>query len=314
MSTKISKSGFSDWKPEQLPDLAGKTYVITGANSGLGLEASKMLAAKSANIIMVCRSAARSEGARAEIAQSGTGTVELIEMDLGDLTSVRRAAETLRSRVSKIDGLVNNAGIMNTPEGKTKDGHELQFGTNHLGPFLWTGLLIDLVEAASGRVVVVTSAYHKKGQINIDNLMLTDEYTPAAAYDQSKLANLMFGIELDRRLKAAGSSASCMICHPGFSSTNLMQANGGFTGFITKHILNRFVAQPAQAGAVPTVLAAAGAEAQPGGFYGPQKGGEMRGPVSDASAGDQALDTDMQARLWAESERLVEFEWEPLEA
>lgn len=314
MSTKISKSGFSDWKPDQLPDLTGRTYVITGANSGLGFEAAKMLAAKSANIIMACRSAARSEDARTELAQSGTGNVDLIEMDLGDLTSVRSAAEALRSRVSKIDGLVNNAGIMNTPEGKTKDGFELQFGTNHLGPFLWTGLLIDLVDAAAGRVVVVTSAYHKKGQINIDNLMLTGEYTPAAAYDQSKLANLMFAIELDRRLKVAGSPASCMICHPGFASTSLQDASTGLSGLFIKHILNRFVAQPAAAGAVPMVLAAAGAEARPGGFYGPQKGGEMRGPVGDASAGEQALDEDMQARLWAESERLVEFEWKPMVA
>ena len=314
MTTKISNSGFSDWKPNQLPNLSGKTYVITGANSGLGFEASKMLVAKGANIVMVCRSAERSEGARNALTRTATGSVDLIEMDLGNLTSIRSAAETLRNRINKIDGLVNNAGIMNTPEGKTKDEFELQFGTNHLGPFLWTGLLIDLVEAATGRVVLVTSAYHKKGQINIDNLMLTDEYTPAAGYDQSKLANLMFAIELDRRLKATGSPASCMACHPGFSSTNLMLSNGGFAGFITKHILNRFVAQPAEAGAVPIVLAAAGVEAQPGGFYGPQKGGEMRGPVSDASAGEQALDEDMQAHLWAESERLVEFKWEPLGA
>ncbi|NNE88309.1 MAG: SDR family NAD(P)-dependent oxidoreductase [Silicimonas sp.] len=312
MSTELSNSGFSDWKPDQLSDLTGRTYVITGANSGLGFEASKMLAAKGANIAMLCRSAERSESARNTLAQSGTGSVDVVEMDLSDLTSVRNAAVTLRSRVSKIDGLVNNAGIMNTPEGKTKDGFELQFGTNHLGPFLWTGLLIDLVEAAAGRVVVVTSAYHKKGQINIDNLMLTGEYSPAAAYEQSKLANLMFAIELDRRLKTAGSVASCIACHPGFASTSLQDASTGLSGFLIKHILNRFIAQPAQAGAVPMVLAAAGTEAQPGGFYGPQKGGEMRGPVSDASAGEQALDEDMQARLWAESERLVGFEWKPL--
>jgi len=271
-----------------------------------------MLTAKGANIVMVCRSAERSESARSALTQNGAGSVDVIEMDLSDLSSVRSAADTLRSRISKIDGLVNNAGIMNTPEGKTKDGFELQLGTNHLGPFLWTGLLIDLVEAAGGRVVVVTSAYHKNGQINIKNLMLTSEYTPSTAYDQSKLANLMFAIDLDRRLKAAGSPASCMVCHPGFASTSLQDASTGLSGFFIKQILNRFVAQPAEAGAVPMVLAAAAAEAQPGGFYGPQKGGELRGPVSDATAGEQALDEVMQARLWAESERLVEFEWKPL--
>lgn len=313
LKNSISDSGFSDWKPSQLPDLTGKTYVITGANAGLGFEASKILVAKGANLVMVCRSVERGEAARKTLAQGAKGSVELIQMDLGDLSSIRRAAEELRGNVVKIDGLVNNAGIMNTPEGKTKDGFELQFGSNHLGPFLWTGLLMDLVEAAEGRVVLVTSGLHKSGQIHLDNLMLTRNYSPSKAYNQSKLANLMFALALDRRLNAAGSRASCIACHPGFASTHLLQSSAfGIGQIFMKYILKPLMAQSADAGAIPIVLAAAGVEAQRGGFYGPQKAGEMRGPISDASVGKLALDRDVQARLWAESERLVGFEWKPM--
>lgn len=307
---KISTSGFTDWTPATLPDLTGKTFVMTGANSGLGFEASKQLLAKGGHLVMVCRDRKKAMKARNDLVANAPGQVDIVICDLADLSSIRTAAAEVRGLVSKIDALINNAGIMMTPQSKTKDGFELQFGSNHLGHFLWTGLLIDLVKADSGRVVTVASGLHKPGKIHFDDLMLETGYTPGKAYSQSKLANLMFAITLDRRLKAAGSTASSIACHPGYAATNL-QLTGpvGFARTLMKYIANPLIAQKADRGAQPITLAAAGAEAQAGGYYGPQKGGEMRGPISDALVADQALIIEDQDRLWALSEELVKHEW-----
>ena len=152
MAKIIVDSGFKDWKPDRLPDLAGKTYVITGGNSGIGFDAATMLGKAGANLLLACRSVDKARVAKRELEQRVTGTVDLVQLDLSDLTSIRAAADELRGKYSKLDGLINNAGIMQTPKSKTKDGFELQFGTNHLGHFMLTSLLIDLVEAAAGRV------------------------------------------------------------------------------------------------------------------------------------------------------------------
>ncbi|NOD64794.1 MULTISPECIES: oxidoreductase [unclassified Ruegeria] len=309
MEQKITDSGFSSWKPSQLPELNGKTYVITGANSGIGYEAAQMLGEKGANVVMVCRSRAKGETAQRKLSASSKGKVDLILMDLSDLSSVRKAAEELRGRYTKIDGLINNAGIMMTPQEKTVDGFDLQMGANHLGHFLWTGLLLDLVEAAEGRVVVLSSLVHKYGPLDLDDFMTDTKYTPMKAYTQSKLSNLMFAFELDRRLKAAGSKAICVACHPGYTDTNLQST--GPTGFMKAMlaVMNKLVAQRPEAGAYPTVLAAAGKEAKRGAYYGPQKMGESRGPVSDAKVKDHALDLEKQRQLWAKSEQLIGFEF-----
>ena len=310
MAQRIADSGFSDWKPDRLPDLAGKTYVITGGNSGIGLEAARMLRKAGANLVLACRSIDKANAAKRDLAgtspEGGTpGDIDLIVVDLSDLASVRTAAEAVRAAHPRIDGLVNNAGIMQTPPQKTKDGFELQFGTNHLGHFLWTSLLIDPVEAADGRVVVVSSIAHKYGRIHFDDLMLTSGYTPSRAYFQSKLANLMFAFELDRRLKASGCKAVAIACHPGYSGTNL-QSTGprGILNLVYK-ALNPLLSQSAEAGAIPTVLAAAGPEARRGAYYGPQKMSEARGPVGDAMVEDRALDEDAAERLWSASEELI---------
>lgn len=310
MEKKIKSSGFSDWKPSQLPDLTGKTYVITGANSGIGYEAARMLGERGGNIVMLCRSRAKAEAAQTKLRKSVKGSVDIILMDLSDLSSVREAAEELRSRVSKIDALINNAGIMMTPQEKTVDGFDLQMGANHLGHFLWTSLLIDLVEAAEGRVVVVSSIVHKYGAMNLEDLMTDEGYTPVKAYTQSKLANLMFAFELDRRLQATGKKTIAVACHPGYTDTNLQST--GPTGVMKAlmAIANKLVAQRPDAGATPTVLAAAGKEALRGGYYGPTRMGDARGPVSDAKVAEHALDQDKQSKLWEMSEALVGHAWD----
>ena len=205
MTNHITDSGFKNWKLNQLPDLKGKTFVITGANGGLGFITAQELGQRGANIIMACRSITKANSAKAKLEKVVKGSLDLVPLDLSDMASVRRGAEEVRSLTTKVDGLINNAGVMQTPETRTVDGFELQLAANHLGHFLWTALLLDLVEAASGRVVAVSSIAHKNGKINFLDLMQEEKYSPSNAYFQSKLANLMFGIELDRRLKASGS-------------------------------------------------------------------------------------------------------------
>jgi len=305
MGNTITDSGFKDWKPDRLPDLTDKTYIITGGNSGLGFDTAVMLGKAGANVVLACRSLDKADAAKRDLEGQIKGKVGVITLDLSDLASVRSAAEEVRSTYSKIDGLINNAGIMQTPKLKTEDGFEMQFGTNHLGHFLWTSLLLDLVEAAEGRVVVVASIAHKFGSIDIDDLNWEKGYTPSKAYFRSKLANVMFAFELDRRLQASGSKAVCIACHPGYANTNL-QSTGptGLLNFFYK-FLNPLMAQPSKAGAIPTVLAAAGTEARRGAYYGPKKMGEARGPVGDANVAPRALDQDMARKLWSASEDMI---------
>lgn len=306
MPKHIENSGFSDWKPNRLPDLTGRRFVITGGNSGIGFEAARMLGEAGADLTLACRSMDKAETAKTKLAKTVRGTVDLVQLDLSDLASVRAAAETMHDRCDRIDGLVNNAGIMQTPQTTTGDGFDLQMASNHLGHFLWTALLIDRVEAAGGRVVVVSSIAHKFGTLDFDDLMTSRDYTPSKAYFRSKLANLMFAFELDRRLKEAGCKAVAIACHPGYSNTNLQST--GPTGFLSAlySVLNPLMAQSQDAGAIPTVLAAAGTEARRGAYYGPQRMQEARGPVSDALVADHALDKDAWKKLWEMSEDLVD--------
>lgn len=310
MNSKHSRGRLRNWKPDRLPDLAGSNYLITGGNSGIGLEAAKMLAEAGGDIIIACRDANKAAAAAKEIDACGPGSVDTVVLDLSSLASVRAAAEEIHQRWDKLDVLVNNAGIMQPPQTTTEDGFELQFGTNHLGHFLLAGLLYDLVEKAGGRIVVVSSIAHRLGRINFDDLMGEKKFNTSLAYGQSKLANLMFALELDRRLKAAGSPVASVACHPGYSATAL-QSTGpeGLFNLLYK-VLNPLVAQPAYNGAIPTVLAAAGEEVESGRYYGPTKFGEARGPVGDARIARHARDERVARRLWEESERLTGFQWD----
>ena len=298
-----------NWKPSQLPDLTGKTYLITGGNSGIGLEAAKMLGVAGGKIVIACRNPAKAKAAAAEIDAVSRTNTDIVQLDLADLASIRKAAASVKNKYKKIDALVNNAGIMQTPKLQTKDGFEMQFGTNHLGHFLWTGLLINLVEKAKGRVVTLSSIAHKMGKIHFDNLMLDTGYSPTKAYTQSKHANMLFGLELARRLKAAGSPVKSVICHPGYSNTNL-QSTGpqGLLNIFYKP-LNSLAAQPARKGAIPTVLAAAGLKAESGHYYGPTGIADARGPVGTATIIPHAKRKGPAKRLWDVSEELVGFEW-----
>lgn len=308
-NARLMDSGISNWTAQQLPDLTGKVYVITGGNSGIGFEAAKHLGLAGADVVLACRSVAKAQDAATGLRTLIDGQVDVAQLDLGDLSSVRTAAGQLRAKYRKIDALINNAGVMQTPKQKTADGFEMQFGTNHLGHFLWSGLLIDLVDAAAGRVVTLSSIAHLSGEIRFDDLMGEYNYAPMRAYTQSKGANLMFALELDRRLRASGRKAVSIACHPGYTNTNLQST--GPTGFfnLLYKVLNPLFAQSPPDGALPTVLAAAGTEAKRGGYYGPQKMAETRGPVGDAKVAAYVLDEATAKRLWDESEKLVGHHW-----
>ncbi|MBI1393979.1 MAG: SDR family NAD(P)-dependent oxidoreductase [Alphaproteobacteria bacterium] len=299
----------ANWTPDRLHDLEGRLYVVTGGNSGIGLEAAKKLARRNADVIIASRNEAKSRAAADALAPLGAGRKSTLRLDLADLSSVHGAAADLRGRTVKIDGLINNAGVMQTPRRLTKDGFELQFGTNHLGHFLWTALLFDLVEAVGGRVVTVSSIAHKYGRLRFDDLMLSARYDPTVAYCQSKFANLVFAMELARRLKAAASPAMSVACHPGYANTNLQSAGPGALLAIAYRFSNAIFAQSADQGAIPTVLAAAGDEAVSGGYYGPTGLFGLGGPVGDADVLPRAREEHIGKRLWAESERLVDRKW-----
>jgi len=301
----VNASGVRNWTPDRLPDLSGKLFVITGGNSGIGLEAAKALAAHDADIVIAARNPDKGDRAVAEIKLCGSGKIALLQLDLADLASIRSAAAQAKERFGAITALVNNAGIMQTPKQKTSDGFEMQFGTNHLGHFLWTALMFDRIDPWHGRVVTVSSIAHKFGRIRFANLMLERGYDPTIAYTQSKLANLVFAIELNRRLEAADSKVASMACHPGYSNTALQSTGPGALLSSVYTLTNAVMAQSAKLGAIPTVLAAAGEEAQPGGYYGPTGLFDARGPVGDAWVERRALNEDVARRLWAVSEELV---------
>ncbi|MEM9015355.1 MAG: oxidoreductase [Pseudomonadota bacterium] len=301
----INATGVSKWTPERLTDLTGQRFLITGGNSGIGFEAAKRLAERNADIVIGARNASKGETACAAIAPLGAGRTELLQIDLADMASIRAAANEAKTRFGELSALINNAGIMQTPKQQTKDGFEMQLGTNHLGHFLWTALMIGQVNQNEGRVVTVASVAHKYGKIHFDDLMLDASYDPSTAYCQSKLANLLFAQELHRRLEKSGSAIKSVGCHPGYSSTELQST--GPTGFLNGiyKLTNSLLAQSSELGAYPTVLAAAGDEAVSGAYYGPTGIMDLRGPVGDSDVAPRALDEEVAQRLWTVSEELV---------
>lgn len=301
----------ANWTPDKLPSLERKRYLITGGNSGIGLEAAKILAQKGADVLIACRNPAKAEAAVREIDAAGNGSADSVPLDLTSLASVRRASEELHTRYDSLDGLVNNAGIMQTPKTRTEDGFELQLGTNHLGHFLLTYLLFDLVERVGGRVTVVSSIAHKLGRMHFDDLMLEASYDPTRAYAQSKLANMLFAQELSRRLKAADNPVMVNACHPGYSNTNLQSTGPEGLMVALYSVLNRVWAQSAYKGAIPTVLAVAGEEAESGAYYGPLGFMDSLGPVGSARIAGRGRSEKSAAELWRRSEALVGVTWNP---
>lgn len=300
------------WTPEQLPDLAGKTYAITGGNSGIGFEAAMILAAHGARVVITARNEAKGRTALARIRNAvATADVDVVLLDLADPDSVRSAAEGLQAACLRLDAIINNAGVMQTPEIRTREGFELQLATNHLGHVRLDSALFPRLESSSGRIVSVTSIAHKYGRIDLEDLMFTTRrYDPLAAYAQSKLANLLFALELHRRLQARGSQVASVPCHPGYSATNLQSAGVGMKGGSRAWrwiyaVTNAVLAQSAVRGAYPLVLASADPTAKPGTYYGPTALGDTRGPVGESSVAGRARDQELGRRLWEKTESLV---------
>jgi NAD(P)-dependent dehydrogenase (short-subunit alcohol dehydrogenase family) len=280
----------------QIPDLTGKTAVITGANSGLGLETAKALAEHGASVTLAVRNPARGEAAARQV---GHGS-EVRTLDLSDLASIRGFAADWAG--APIDLLINNAGVMYTPELRTRDGFELQIGTNHLGHFALTNLLLEHV---TGRVVTVASNAHKAGKIDLADLNWERRpYSFFAAYNQSKLANLLFTSELQRKLTAVGSPVIATAAHPGYAATELTSNSGSRIKGAVMAVADRVIAQSAQMGALDTLYAAT--EDIPGDTYiGPSGLGEWRGRPTVVGRTKAARDTVLAASLWSLSERLT---------
>jgi NAD(P)-dependent dehydrogenase (short-subunit alcohol dehydrogenase family) len=295
------------WTAEQIPDQRGRVAIVTGANSGLGLIVARDLAGAGAHVIMTSRDAGR--GAKAvDIVKAAYPAVdvEVGHLDLADLASVRAFAQEFMSRHERLDLLVNNAGIMAAPYRKTVDGFELQFGTNHLGHFALTGLLMPAFSERPGtRVVTVSSNNHKGGEIHLYDLQGERHYSRWGAYAQSKLANLLFAFELDRRLKAAGLPMISVAAHPGYSATNLQLSGPPLQERIVMRLGNRFIAQTAEMGALPILYAATYPELAGGSYVGPDGPAEMRGYPTIVQPSDRAKDEAMAQRLWQVSENLT---------
>lgn len=288
------------WTEAHLPDLTGRTAVVTGANSGLGLATVDALARAGAHVVLAVRDTGRGEAAAATVT-GARGTLEVRPLDLADLASVRRFASSWQG---DLDLLINNAGVMNIPEAGTKDGFEMQFGTNHLGHFALTNLLLPHI---TDRVVTVSSGAHRfpsDNHIHFENLNLTGEYVPMHAYGQSKLANLLFTLELQRRLTAAGSPVRALAAHPGWAATNLQGGDASFLRRTAMRMGNRVLAQDSKAGARPTLYAAV--QDLPGAAYvGPDGFAEMRGAPTLVGRSVAASDPETARRLWTVSEELT---------
>jgi NAD(P)-dependent dehydrogenase (short-subunit alcohol dehydrogenase family) len=311
------------WTSDDIPDQSGKTVLVTGGNSGLGYETVLQLARKGARVLLGARDRGRGTAALERLGAGAPGSqAELALIDLADLTSVERFAAGFRAGGGALDLLINNAGVMAIPQRETTaQGYERQFGTNHLGHFALTGRLLPALARRPGsRVVTVSSNRHKSAKgIGFDDLQAEHGYRPWGAYDQSKLANAMFVLELDRRLRAAGLDIVSAGAHPGFAHTNL-QITGPRSGGISlvargMGLATRLFAQPARDGALPTLYAATAADVHGGDYFGPDGPGEMRGhhPTLvqfSAAARDQAA----AARLWAVSEELTGVTFEALTA
>ena len=293
------------WTASDVPDQSGRIAVVTGANSGLGFDTAAVLADKGAHVVLAVRNLDKGGQAVDRIkAASPNAVVSLQELDLSSLASVRTAADQIRAAHPRIDLLINNAGVMYVPTRETTaDGFEMQFGTNHLGHFALTGLLLDTLLGVDGsRVVTVSSVGHRiLARIHFDDPQLTRKYNRVEAYGQSKLANLLFTYELQRRLAAKGAPTVALAAHPGFSDTELMR----YLPDVIPSFLWRVATQPADKGALPTLRAATDPGARGGQYYGPDGIGEVKGHPKLVKSSAQSHDEDIQRRLWTLSEELT---------
>lgn len=304
----------SAWTTADIPSQAGRTAIVTGSNTGLGMETAAELALAGATVVLASRTPAKLDAAKAEIdsrlaRQSGAGSVETLVIDLGDLASVRDAAAETVERFPAIDLLINNAGIMMPPRSNTADGFEIQLGTNHLGHYAYTGQILGAITGVAGsRIVNVSSITHKAGRMRWDDLMWDQTYSRQDSYGQSKLANLLFTFELDRRLTAAGVPTVSLASHPGVSATELTRNLPGarVPGMVKVYGLAAAVIfQSAAAGAWPSLRAATDPDAAGSQYWGPVGMREFRGRPVLVMPSKAAANVDDQARLWTVSEELT---------
>ncbi len=307
-----------NWTVDNIPDQKGKCIVITGGNTGLGYQAALALASKGAEVVLAVRNPEKGEQARAQIRRAyPSSRVEVRPLDLADLGSVHHFADSFLQDHKTLAVLVNNAGVMGIPFRRTVDGFEMQFGTNHLGHFALTGLLLPLLAGTPQvRVVTVSSMMHRFGKIDFENLNGEKKYDPWAAYSQSKLANLLFAYELQRRLAQADLKTISLGCHPGYAATNLQFGAARMKHSrllkIQNQVANLLLAQSAVMGALPLLYAATASEAAGGQYIGPQGLGKMRGyPGPDRSSARSYEDATAQA-LWRVSEELTGVQYEML--
>lgn len=298
-----------NWTTNDIPNLSGKVIIVTGANSGIGLETAKELARKGAQTILACRSMEKSNGAAQQIwAEIPDVRLEPTVLDLGSLKSVRAFANTFKATHDHLNVLVNNAGVMWAPYGKTEDGFETHFGTNHLGHFALTGLLLDLLLKTYGsRVITVSSSGHRTGNIDFDNLMYEGGvgYQRQRAYGRSKLANLLFTFELQRRFDAMHVKTIATAAHPGGTNTNLGRHLENRWYFRLMRLLAEPMIQSAAMGALPTLRAATDSEARGGDYFGPGGFMEGRGYPIKVGCSNTARDANVAKHLWKVSEELT---------
>jgi NAD(P)-dependent dehydrogenase (short-subunit alcohol dehydrogenase family) len=299
----------SNWTADRIPDQTGRTFVVTGANSGLGYVTTRDLARRGAQVVMAVRNEAKGKAAlETLLAQQSDAKLEVRHLDLADLDSVRAFADG----ITEVNVLVNNAGVMMPPRSLTKQGFESQLGGNHLGHFALTGLLLDrLRTAADARVVTVSSTLHKRGSIHFDDLNGERKYSPTDFYAQSKFANVLFALELDRRLRAGAIPIRSLLAHPGYSATNLQST--GPTGIMKQlgKIGNKLIAQSMDMGALSQLRAATDPNVESGQFYGPNGRGESKGFPTLVQPVESAQDPETARRLWAVSEDLTEIHYLP---
>ncbi|WP_416840844.1 oxidoreductase [Haloferax sp. DFSO52] len=307
----------SEWTVEDMPDCSGKTAIVTGANSGLGFEATKALSAKGAHVVMACRSLDRGEDAMAEIRTDvPDASLSVSELDLADLDAVHRFADDFADQYDALHVLCNNAGVMAIPRDETEQGFETQFGVNHLGHFVLSARLFPRLRETPGetRLVTVSSALHERGHMNFDDLHGERRYDEWEAYAQSKLANLLFAFELDRRLTASGIDDVVSVgAHPGYADTNLQfrgpEERGSTARLVVSKLANAVFAQSAANGALPLLYAATESSVESGDYIGPQGVFEMRGYPGTTDAHERARDPKTAKRLWEVSEELTETQF-----
>ncbi len=290
--------------------LTGKTAIITGGNSGIGLETAKGLLAMGAKIILAVRNIEKGQMARSALLERhATGQIEIMRLDLADLESIQSFAEKFRNSSDQLDLLINNAGIMAPPYTKTKDGFEMQFGSNHLGHFALTGLLLPvLAKTRNSRVITISSRAHSRGTIDFDNLDGSKGYQAKKFYNQSKLANLYFALELDKRMKEHKLQTISIACHPGVSATNILKLGHWEIPFLFKNIANLFL-QPPSMGALSTIYAATDSNLIGGEYIGPLGQFQRKGYPAKGTPHSNATDLEVSRRLWELSEKLTDVDY-----